>query len=676
MARHLARRGGVWWARLGVPKKLRDALGRREFIQSCRTPDLQVAKLVAAVLIAEWRRSLMRLECHTMNSNVSKLLASAPELSIGSTVNLVEAEKFGVDRAQLLRIVSDGKVPLYFRVSGLDGYIVNAEELDEDPVTGGRDIPLAKCMPKGALESRQSGLLQLTDSSSIANVILVDASQTVELVAFVVSSKTEQWFIPNVTVRASVEALEVSTKAIELIRGHMAARIPEVERQRLTALPQIELVNKQAQGRKADVLFSKAVEVYCSDPTGLPNVLESAAEQRQRRKLMLHFAEYVGDLPLGEISSDLLRGFRDGPLRTFPANANHLPKHLVRETMKGTIQAIKDSGEEWPLLSQASQAERMTHLSGLFGWLHKKEWIAHNPAASLKGESGLSKAERRNASHKARSLSHDDDDEEGRQPFTPEEIVSIFAQSQYQTGDGRHITKGNQTWAPFEYWLPLLGLFAGCRIGEVSQLHLTDVREIDGVWALDINDFTKDKRVKTKETSIRRIPLHPQLIQLGFLDYCDSLRSAGFQRVFPELTYSASDARYGKEPIRKMSAMLESLGMPRNGEKVFHCLRHNANNALMRVPMSDLPYADVNLRQYIRYKLMGHALPEGDVNQAHYTKTTMAEMMSLVSGVDHELPEITKFNVSSGINAVRAALSRKKDHRRGKEDMGPLEVKS
>jgi integrase len=675
MARHLARRGGVWWARLGVPKRLRDAIGRREFIQSCRTSDLQVAKLVAAVLIAEWRRSLMRLECHTMNSNVSKLLASAPELSIGSTVNLGEAEKFGVDRNQLLRIVSGGKVPLYFRVSGLYGYIVNAEELDEDPVTGGRDIPSSKRMPNGALESRQSGLLQLTDSSAIANVILVDDPLTVELVAFVAADKPEKWFVPNVTVLAPVNSLEVSSKAVELIRSHMASRIPDAERQRLTVLPQTELVNRLTQGKKADVLFSKAVEVYCSDPTGLPNVLESTAEQRQRKKLMLHFAEYVGDLPLGEISSDLLRQFRDGPLRTFPAKANHLPKHLVCETMKETIQAIKDSGEEWPLLSQASQAERMTHLSSLFGWLHKKEWLAHNPAASLKGESGLSKAERRSASHKNRSTSHDDD-EEGRQPFTPEEIVSIFAQSQYQTGDGRHITKRNQTWAPFEYWLPLLGLFAGCRIGEVSQLHLTDVREIDGVWTLDINDFTKDKRVKTKETSIRRIPLHPKLIELGFLDYCDSLRQAGFQRVFPELTYSRSDARYGKEPIRKMSAMLESLGMPRNGEKVFHCLRHNANNALMRVPMSDLPYADVNLRQYIRYKLMGHALPDGDVNQAHYTKTTMAEMMSLVSGVDHELPEITKFNVSSGIDAVRAALSRKKEHRRGKEDMGPLAVES
>ncbi len=609
-----------------------------------------------------------------MNPNVSKLLAPAPELSIGTTIGLAEAEKFGVDKAQLLRIVSEGKVPLYYRVAGLEGHVVDVVELDEDPVTGGRDISPAKRMPHGALESTQSGALQLTDSSAIANHILVDAVSTIELVAFVAPNKPEKWFIPNVTVSALVDALEVSAKAIELIRGHMVARIPEADRQRLTAVPQIEIVSKLTQGKRASVLFSEAVEVYCSDPTGLPNVLESTAEQRQRKNSMLHFAEYMGDLPIGEVTSDLLRQFRDGPLRTFPAKANHLPRGLVRETMKETIQAIKDAGKDWPILSQERQAERMSYLSSLFGWLHKKEWLLHNPAASLKGESGLSKADRRNASHRARSTSPDDD-EEGRQPFTSEELRSIFAQPQYQTGDGRHITKGNQTWAPFEYWLPLLGLFAGCRIGEVSQLHLADVREIEGVWVLDINDFTKDKRVKTKETSIRRIPVHPTLIELGFLAYCDSLRQAGFQRVFPELTYSTSDARYGKEPIRKMSAMLESLGMPRNGDKVFHCLRHNANNALMRVPMSDLPYADVNLRQYIRYKLMGHALPEGDVNQAHYTRTTMAEMLSLVSGVDHELPEIAKFSISAGLDAVSAALNRKKGHRRGKEDMGLQDVK-
>ncbi len=58
MASHLARRGGVWWTRLVVPERLRHVVGRREFVQSCRTADLQVAKTVAAVLLAEWRQTL------------------------------------------------------------------------------------------------------------------------------------------------------------------------------------------------------------------------------------------------------------------------------------------------------------------------------------------------------------------------------------------------------------------------------------------------------------------------------------------------------------------------------------------------------------------------------------------------------------------------------------------
>ena len=92
MARHLARRGGIWWARLVVPKRLRQTIGRREFIQSCRTADLRMAKAVAAMLIAEWRQSLMRVELAGMDSQVLKLLKPAPVLAIGATITLAEAE--------------------------------------------------------------------------------------------------------------------------------------------------------------------------------------------------------------------------------------------------------------------------------------------------------------------------------------------------------------------------------------------------------------------------------------------------------------------------------------------------------------------------------------------------------------------------------------------------------
>jgi hypothetical protein len=78
MAKGLARRGGVWWARMVVPERLRSMAGRREFTQSCRTSDVQVAKLVAAVLVANWRRRLLSLEAVTMSSEVLKLIDPTP----------------------------------------------------------------------------------------------------------------------------------------------------------------------------------------------------------------------------------------------------------------------------------------------------------------------------------------------------------------------------------------------------------------------------------------------------------------------------------------------------------------------------------------------------------------------------------------------------------------------
>ena len=338
----------------------------------------------------------------------------------------------------------------------------------------------------------------------------------------------------------------------------------------------------------------------------LPSRLASVVEIRQRKNSMLLFAEFMGDMPLGQITSDVLRQYREGPLRQIPAKANTLPKTMRQDTVRATIKAIKDAGIDWPLLSLEMRQERMAHLARLFAWLYAKEWINFNPAASLAGEHGISKAERIKHKRQQRTSKGAGDDEDGRQPFTVEELKLIFEQEQYSTGDGRHVVGGNAAWYPFEYWLPLLGLFAGCRISEVSQLHLSDVRQVSGVWVLDLNENTPDKKLKTDATSFRLIPLHPKLIELGFLKYCETLRKAGFQRVFPELSYSSSDARYAKEPIRKMSAMLKALGMPRNGEKVFHCLRHNLNDALARVPMAALPYADQNLRKFIRHKIMGH----------------------------------------------------------------------
>jgi integrase len=300
--------------------------------------------------------------------------------------------------------------------------------------------------------------------------------------------------------------------------------------------------------------------------------------------------------------------------------------------MKSTIEALASDGRAWPLLSADMRHERMQWLMRLFGWLSIKGYLTPDPSVALRGETGLTKAETI-----AAKRIDEDDDEEGREPFTVEQIRAIFSQQHYQTGDGKHVRKPRY-WYGFEYWLPLLGLYAGLRIKEASQLHLADVRAIDEVWRLDINRRTPDKSLKNDQ-SVRLVPVHPELVRLGFLRYCDQLRAAGYRRVFPELTWSRANAKYAKESGRKMSHMLKMLGMPRDGKLVFHCLRHNANNALIRVPVTKVLGADEHLKKYIRHRIMGHEVGK-DVNAQHYTNTSTQEMFDLVAGAAYELPQI------------------------------------
>ena len=671
MNNHLARRGGIWWARLVVPKRLRQAAGRCEFIQSTRTHDLHVAKLVAAVMVADWRRELMRLESRSMDPNVLKLLEPAPALAIGGTLTIEEAVQIGLTRVQLLRVAAAGRMVLHCRLAGVQGVLVDLCELSYDAETGGRDIPPAAYMPDSAIDTVQTGILAIPDSAELAAAILADGSDVLNVVALESRTSGLKWFVPTTPITTDVGRLEVSAKAVAVIRSHVVASLTsaEVEQARELQKPVAHVQDTTAAnfsfGKRADALFSQALDAYCTDASGLPHDLTSAIEQRQRRAGMALFAEFMGDLPLRGIDSDKLRQFRDGPLRTIPGKANHLRKQFRGTTMKETIELIGEAGIAWPLMSQNMQEERMQWLARLFSWLHRKEWITANPAIPLVGETGLTKAARKEKRRESGL-----EDETGREPFGQDELKQIFGLSWFATGSGAHFVKPRY-WYPFEYWLPLLGLFAGCRIQEASQLHLSDVKEEEGIWVLDLNENTADKSLKNTGSSRRQIPVHPRLIELGFLAYCERLKDEGFRRVFPELTWAKSDARYAKETGRKMSKMLEQLGMPRNGLKVFHCLRHNLNNALIRVPLDVLPNADQNLRKFIQYTVIGHQLGD-DVNIKHYMTTSMGERLALMSGVVYELPEIARLDIDFSMRQIRTALANKAGERRGREDMGPL----
>lgn len=88
---------------------------------------------------------------------------------------------------------------------------------------------------------------------------------------------------------------------------------------------------------------------------------------------------------------------------------------------------------------------------------------------------------------------------------------------------------------PSHYWVPLIALFTGMRRSEIFYRVADDIRkDDDGIWYIEVHR-RNGSRTKTK-TSVRKLPIHSKLIDLGFIDYVLKVadRDGGDARLFPE----------------------------------------------------------------------------------------------------------------------------------------------
>lgn len=148
---------------------------------------------------------------------------------------------------------------------------------------------------------------------------------------------------------------------------------------------------------------------------------------------------------------------------------------------------------------------------------------------------------------------------------------------------------------PYQFWLPLIGLFTGGRLNEICQLDTEDVQFDDesGLWSISIMDDEKDRPLPKalKNTSSRRIlPIHDELIRIGFLDFVERAKTEGREKLFSDgLTYSArkgwggiATTFFSRMPSEstKFGGYFHRVGIrsrKANGEtdeKTFHTFRH------------------------------------------------------------------------------------------------------
>lgn len=190
-------------------------------------------------------------------------------------------------------------------------------------------------------------------------------------------------------------------------------------------------------------------------------------------------------------------------------------------------------------------------LIALFNFAERNGYIKHNPAKDFK----IKTTKKKKAS-------------EQQDIFQPEDLKMLFNSIDYQ--EDKHDK-------PFKFWLPILGLYTGCRIEELCQLYCEDVKQVDNVWVLDINENHADQSVKTSER--RLIPLHPDVLDMSFIEFVQKQQGNGHERIFHELKRQGN--KYGHYPSRWFGEYKKRCGIeasPR--KKTFHSFRHTLTDNL------------------------------------------------------------------------------------------------
>jgi len=268
------------------------------------------------------------------------------------------------------------------------------------------------------------------------------------------------------------------------------------------------------------------------------------------------FIEIVGNIPVSTLSKDSIRTYISTQIKLPPSRRKN-PKYRemsIVEVMK--LKGVKPQ-------SRINVNKFLTRLTTFMNFGVSQGYIKENYILGMKIP--IPKTEGRKK----------------REPFSPEDLVKILSPKSYldYTIDFGKTTKSRKPnvvkYQNSFYWAFLIGIFSGMRTNETAQLRIEDIIKKENVWMISI-DETEGKSVKTT-SSIRKVPVHPTLISLGFIDYVKIIKSKGVDRVFPELTkqrdgYSTKISQHYNEKF------LPSVGVWKKQVKVLYSTRHTFIN--------------------------------------------------------------------------------------------------
>lgn len=294
--------------------------------------------------------------------------------------------------------------------------------------------------------------------------------------------------------------------------------------------------------------------------------------EAENSRLLNWFIEIVGDeFQAAKLAVDHCRDFRDR-LLVLPANFTKGAGNAAKTFKAATEQAIAGKVTHPPRLAPKTARKYFDNFKGFLNWAENEGHIPKNPARKL--------------------VIYKKDEGKGRQPFSTDQLIQFFTSPIYRgyLSFARRSKPGTIVTRDGKFWIPLIGLFTGLRLGEIVQLLVSDIKTENGIDYFDINkgEPAHGKTLKTAQ-SARRVPIHGELKKIGFLAYVLERRAKDSSgRLFPEIAFGQDG--YASHNFSKFFGRYTVAIGVKQSVTTFHSLRHNFVDALRNAGVDDARY--------------------------------------------------------------------------------------
>ncbi|PJF11013.1 site-specific integrase [Pseudorhodobacter sp. MZDSW-24AT] len=541
---YLWRRGSVYYARIDVPLDLVPVLKKPTLKLSLHTKDEAEAKRRLHPVIASWLREFEDLR------NRRALVPADRENAVWDqyTASLARDDQ---DRG-----TRPGEVEIEAKKAELFAQVERGEITGIDPLSvlnATLDLQVMQKAGEISTEARKAKLADLKKHLARGETALIahEVDDYLQRTGLLVQRGTPDWIsLARHMMRAEIEALQ---RTLERDRGDY------------TGQPADPLV-KPATGLRREVAkpgetIMEVFEIFARENRN------GVAKDRidQSRRDIGTFIDVVGaSFPLSKITKVEVRTWKQ-LLVKYPVKATET-KVFAGMNIHQIIKANEKVGK--PVLADRTVNRYLSSLGAFLSWAVDQGYLTVNPTEGL-----MLKKEA-----KAETL-----------PFNTEQLTKLF-NSPWFTGcksadEWRNVAKpGDVLIRDHRFWVPLIMLFSGARPGEIGQLAVSVVREQHGQWIMHIttegDDTDQGKSVKTGG-SMRVVPVHPELIRLGFIRYHEKRVKEGGASLFPGAVRNARGQMMA-DVSREFGRYLTKIGLKEGRGLSLYSFRHGAADALRR----------------------------------------------------------------------------------------------